>query len=69
MDRKAIGERLRKLRGTRTIQEVSDDTGIAWSNICCYELGMRMPNDDKKKILADYYKTTVQAIFFEDDIS
>jgi hypothetical protein len=69
MDAKMIGERLRELRGTRTIKDVSDDTGLGWSTICMYELGRRIPEDDNKVVLARYYNTTVQALFYDSDIA
>lgn len=69
LDRVRIGARLRELRGDRTIQNVANETGIAWSTICMYELGRRVPEDDNKKILAKYYGKTVQELFFDDDIA
>ena len=69
LDRLGIGKKLRELRGTRTIQEVSDATGIPWSTICMYELGQRLPGDDNKIILANYYNVTVGELFFEMDIA
>lgn len=64
-----IGKNLRKLRGDRTIQEVSDATGLGWSTICSYELGNRIPEDRNKVILAKYYNSTVQELFFDEDIA
>jgi len=64
-----IGQRLRKLRGTRTIKEVSDATGIGWSTLCMYELGKRRPSDGVKVILAEYYGVTIQQLFYDDDIA
>lgn len=69
MNRVDIGKRLRKLRGNRTIQEVSDATGLGWSTICMYELGRRVPEDQNKVTLARYYKVTVQELFFDEDIT
>lgn len=69
MDGKQIGKRLRELRGNKTIQDVSDETGIGWSTICMYELGQRIPTDDNKIVLAKYYGTTVQELFFDGDIA
>ena len=69
MDREQIGKKLRNLRGEKTIQTVSDETGIGWSTLCMYELGQRLPSDDKKVILANYYNTTVQELFFDGDIA
>lgn len=69
MDRVLVGQRLRKLRGSRSIRCVSNDTGIKWSTLDMYELGQRMPGDDKKIILAKYYGKTVQELFFDSDIA
>ena len=69
LDMMVIGKRLRTLRGARTIQQVSDETGIAWSNICCYELGRRRPSDENKITLANYYGVPVQNLFFDEDMT
>lgn len=69
MDRVKIGSKLRELRGSRTIQDVSDATGIGWSTICMYELGQRLPSDDNKIVLANYYNKTVGELFFDGDIA
>lgn len=64
-----IGRELRRLRGHRTIQEVSDATGIKPSTLCMYEIGDRIPRDQNKIILAEYYGTTVQALFYAEQIT
>lgn len=64
MDKKVIGERLKKLRGDKTMRQVAEDLGISYSAISMYENGERSPKDNVKKILADYYGTTVGALFF-----
>lgn len=69
MDAVQIGKKLRELRGSRTIQDVSDATGLGWSTICMYELGRRIPEDNSKVILARYYNKTVQELFFDYDIA
>ena len=69
MDNVSVGKRLRELRGSRTIKEVSDATGIGWSTLCMYELGQRRPSDEVKIILAKYYGMTVQELFYDDDIA
>ena len=68
-DAVAIGKRLRELRGTRTIQDVADATGLGWSTVCMYELGHRIPEDRNKVVLAKYYNTTVQDLFYAEDIA
>ena len=64
-----IGKELRRLRGSRTIKEVSDATGLGWSTICMIELGKRRPNDENKVILARYYGVSVQDLFYPDTIT
>nr|DAX92599.1 MAG TPA: helix-turn-helix domain protein [Caudoviricetes sp.] len=60
----AIGERLRRLRGDRTLKEVSERVGISKSALSMYENGARIPRDEIKIKLANYYKKTIQSIFF-----
>lgn len=64
MDRKVVGDRLVMLRGDKTQREVADSVGIAKSALCMYETGKRIPKDDIKVKLADYYGVPVQNIFF-----
>ena len=60
----AIGERLKRLRGDRTLKEVSERVGISGSALSMYENGARIPRDEIKIKLANYYKKTIQSIFF-----
>ena len=64
IDASAIGERLKRLRGTRTLKEVSECIGISESALSMYENGARVPRDEIKIKLAKYYKKTIQSIFF-----
>lgn len=59
-----VGERLLKLRGDHTQQEVADSIGVTVSAIGMYERGERIPRDEIKIKLAEFYNTSVQAIFF-----
>ena len=59
------GEKLKSLRGDRSADEVAKAVGISRSAIGMYETEERIPRDDIKIKLADYFGTTVQAIFFE----
>ena len=65
MDRKIIGERLARLRGRRSQMEVSKELGISDSALSAYENGERTPRDEVKIRIAEFYNTTVQAIFFD----
>ena len=66
MDKKAMGNKLRSLRKARnkTVVEVASACGISQSALTMYENGERMPRDEVKMRLANYYKRTVQTIFF-----
>lgn len=59
------GEKLIKLRGTRSRREVAEACGISTSALGMYELEERVPKDENKKALANYYGVTVQEIFFD----
>ena len=58
------GKRLRELRGKRTREEVSKETGIGITSLAMYESGERNPRDEVKLTLANYYGKTVSDIFF-----
>lgn len=64
MDKKAIAKRLISLRGTKTQAEVAKALGISQSTYAMYEIGRRIPTDEIKIRIANYYNTTVQNIFF-----
>lgn len=60
----SIGSKLRKLRGDRTQEQVADAIGVTKSAYAMYERDERVPRDEIKKRIADYYHTTVGIIFF-----
>lgn len=59
-----IAERLIKARGDKTREEVAAAIGVSLSAIAMYENGDRVPRDETKIKLADYYHKTVQELFF-----
>lgn len=59
-----IGQRLRELRGDRPRDEVAEALGISVSALTMYETGQRVPRDQIKVKIAEFYGTTVQEIFF-----
>ena len=65
MDSKRMGEKLRKLRGERTLMDGSRDLGISDAALCAYELGQRIPRDDTKIRIAKYYETTVSELIYD----
>lgn len=62
--REQIGQKLVKLRGGRTREEVANAIGVSLSAIQMYENGQRIPQDVIKLRLADYYNTSVDELFF-----
>ena len=60
----SCAERLIELRGNRTQAEVARALGISISAISMYEQGERVPRDEIKRKIAQYYGKTVGEIFF-----
>ena len=63
-DKAVIGERLRSLRGSRSQKEVADALGVTVMAVSLYEAGERMPRDEIKVKLANYFKKSVTSIFY-----
>lgn len=59
-----IGQKLIALRGDKDIDEVANSIGVTKQAIWNYENDKRVPRDDIKKKIADYYKKSVSYIFF-----
>lgn len=61
-----IGSRLKTLREKtgKTLAEAADALGVSESALCMYENGNRIPRDEIKIRIADYYRRTVGQIFF-----
>jgi transcriptional regulator with XRE-family HTH domain len=64
MDSIAIGKTLRELRGIRSIVDVCKDLDISPSALSMYEHGERIPRDEIKIRIAEYYGRSVGDIFF-----
>ena len=64
IDTKVIGNRLRELRGDKSQKEVADAVGVTAMAVCQYEAGTRVPSDQVKIALAEYFGRTVENIFF-----
>ena len=63
------GEKLRKLRGNRSMDEIATAVGISRSAVSMYENEERVPRDDIKIKLARFFETTVDAIFFDFNVT
>ena len=64
LDRQAIGEKLRTLRGEKTLEEVAKALGVTSMAVSLWERGERVPNDDMKIKIAALYGRPVTDIFF-----
>lgn len=64
MNSKAIGRKLRTLRGNLDAKTVADALGISTSALFMYERGERIPRDQIKKRISQYFGESVDEIFF-----
>ena len=55
---------LKRLRGEKTRKEVAEAVGITERALKSYELGDRVPRDDVKQRIANYYGMSVTYLFF-----
>ncbi len=65
MNPEKIARKLVELRENKTIKEVADANGISVSALSMYEAAKRIPRDEIKVRLADYYGVYVSSLFFE----
>lgn len=65
MDKLSIAERLIEARGNIPRAEVAKAVGISLSALSMYEIGERVPRDEIKVRLANFYNRTVQELFFD----
>ena len=70
MTKEAIGLKLFDLRNSKSISrtEMSKETKITERSIAAYERGERVPRDEVKIVLANYFSVSVQEIFFDEEL-
>ena len=59
-----IGTKLKALRGKKTQEEVAKDLGITKSALSMYERDERVPRDEVKVRIANYYNESIVTIFY-----
>lgn len=59
-----MAKKLVELRGERSRERVAVDLDISYSAIVSYEMGDRVPRDEVKIRIANYYGVGVEDIFF-----
>ena len=60
----STGKKLKALRGDKTQKEVVADIGISKSALAMYERDERIPRDEVKVQIANYYNEPVGALFY-----
>lgn len=59
-----IGEKLKQLRGEKSLDEIAATLGISKQAVSNYENDIRIPRDEIKLKIAKYFGKTVDEIFF-----
>jgi transcriptional regulator with XRE-family HTH domain len=67
VDRTKIAKKLIELRGEKSREEVANALNISISALQMYENAQRVPKDEIKVKIAEYYAVSVQKLFFEDE--
>lgn len=64
-----IGDTLKELRQAKgkTVEDVAREIGITPSALSNYENNLRVPRDNIKIAISDYYRKPIQKIFFTRD--
>lgn len=65
MSNAEIGAKLRELRGNTSREEVAKAVNVSVSAIQMYENGARIPRDETKVKLAEYYGCSIGELFFD----
>ena len=60
-----VAKRLLELRGEKSREEVSNALGVSVSALQMYENAQRIPKDEIKIRIANYYEKSVQEVFFD----
>lgn len=65
MENAKIGKKLTELRGGTSQAEVAAALRVSRSALAMYERGERIPRDEIKKRISDYYKVGIDELFFQ----
>ena len=60
----STGAKLKELRGAKTQQEVAEGIGITKSALAMYERDERIPRDEVKIRIAEYFGVSLLYLFF-----
>lgn len=62
-----IAEKLKNARGEKTRKEVCEAVGISRNALMMYENGKRIPKDEIKIRLANFYNKGIEELFFSQE--
>ena len=65
----SVGKKLRELRGSRTQDEISKELGITKSSYAMYERDERVPRDEVKVRISNFFGVSVQELFLCEIVS
>lgn len=67
MDAKQVGEKIRKLRVDKGVSrhELAEAINVAYTTVSMYENGERIPRDQIKVAISNFFGVTVESLFFE----
>lgn len=70
LTKEQIGKNLTNLRENKGKErkEVCEELNISVSSLAMYENGERIPRDEVKEKLADYYQESIDCIFYKKQI-
>ena len=60
----STGAKLKKLRGDRSQQELADEIGITKSALAMYERNERVPRDEVKVLIANFFGVSIESLFY-----
>lgn len=60
----SIGDKLKRLRGADSLEKIAKDLNLTKQAIFNYENNIRVPRDEIKVRIAEYYNVSVQELFF-----
>ena len=60
----SIGEKLKSLRGNKTQDEMAKALGITKSSYAMYERDQRVPRDEVKVRICNFFNVSVEDLFF-----
>ena len=68
MNKMVMAKRLTDARGDRSRETVASEVKISVSALAMYETGQRVPRDEIKVALAEYYGLSIEFLFFASQV-